>query len=107
MHRVKVDHNTSAGWTGTVQSNPNALDAVSSYRNGLLQPVPGRDVRKIGDYSIWILAESQSRSDGFRKFDIDEDFVAVGRDSHVADLVAVRARVRSVQRNALSERDIP
>src|SRR5580765_8270179 len=107
MHRVKVDHHTSGVWTGMILSNPNSLDAVSSYRNGLLQPVPGRDVRKIGDYSIWILAESQSRSDGFRKFDIDGDFVAAGRDSHVADLVAVRAAERGVQHNLLSERNIP
>jgi hypothetical protein len=89
-----------------VQSNPNSLDAVFSYRD-VLQPVPGRDVRKIGDQSIWILAESQSRSDGFREFDIDGDFVAVGRDPHVADLVAVRAAESGVQRNMLSERNIP
>lgn len=89
-----------------VQFNPNSLDPISSYRN-VLQPVPGRDVRKIGDQSIWILAESQSRSDGFREFDIDGDFVAVGSDPHVADLVAVRAAERGVQRDMLSERNIP
>src|SRR4029077_14986256 len=105
MHRVQVDHHTSVGWTGMVQSNPGSLDAVSSYRN-VLQPVPGRDVRKIGDHSIWILAERQSRGDGFRKFDIDGDFVAVGRDPHVSDLVAVRAVERGVQRNMLSSRNI-
>src|SRR5580765_8839606 len=105
MHRVKVDHHTSGVWTGMILSNPNSLDAVSSDRNGLLQPVPGRDVRKIGDQSIWILAESQSRRDRFREFDIDGDFVAFGRDSHVADLVAVPAAERGVQRNMLSERN--
>ncbi len=78
-----------------VQSNPNSLDSVSSYRN-VLQPVAGRDVGKIGDQSIWILAESQSRNDRLREFDIDGDFVAVGRDPHVADLVAVRAAERGV-----------
>lgn len=90
-----------------VQSNPNSLDTVSSYQNGLFQPVPGRGVRKIGDQSIWILGESQSRSDGFRELDIDGDFAAVGRDPHVADLVAVRAAERGGQRNMLSERSIP
>ncbi|HWJ46801.1 MAG TPA: hypothetical protein VNS62_04075 [Candidatus Udaeobacter sp.] len=90
-----------------VQSDPHSRDAVSSYRNGLWQPPPGRDVRKIGDQSIWILAESQSRSDGFREFNIDGDFVAIGRDPHVADLVAVRAAARGVERNMLSERNTP
>jgi hypothetical protein len=105
MHGVKVDHHTSGGWTGMVQSNPDSLDAVSSYRN-VLQPMPGRDIRKIGDHSIWILAERQCRSDGFRQFDIDGDFVAVGGDPHVADLVAVRAVEKGVQRNMLSRRNI-
>lgn len=107
MRRVEVDHHTSGVWTGMVLSNPNSLDAVSSYRNGLLQPGPGRNVRKIGDQSIWILAERQTRSDGFREFDIDGDFVAVVGDPHFADLVAVRAAERDVQRNMLSERNIP
>jgi len=107
VYRVKVDRHASNGWTRIDHANPDAADAVSSYGNILPPPPPDRDIGKIGDQSNRILGESKSRSNGFRELDVDRNWIVVGRDPPVADLVAVVGADKGVQRNLLTERNIP